>query len=269
MACKLPLGGALLLALLLTVTTTAQESLDRGLELIEQGSYRKAVNVLESALEESGGTSVPILVALSRAHNGLKNYEEAADLARRGQDLEAHPQIHALVTAELGLALARGAARQGGEDEREGELTDAVDILRETLAHSPTGDVSDTLRRRLCEIRRHAGIGSPPAADPIEIDREDPRFETPRKLHTPQPASDDRRLKREEEVVLRVVIDLDGCVVRPEVIQTTSERWSHIVLAKISEWVFRPTLVRGRPMPSYYRLTTARNPWRGPAPPVL
>ncbi len=227
--------------------------LEKGLALVRKGAHRKAVRVLTLANAEVGGQSLPALVGLSVAHNGLEEHARAYSLAKEVLDAGEDASLRAAAANELAHAIALGKV-EGEKD----ELEEAFGEVRHYLALEPVGSFSDGLRQRLCSIRWQAGLTRPGAgvSSPLEVGEE---VEKPVRVHTPPPfpeSGERRYLTKAERVMMQALIDADGCVDSIEILDATSEVWAKIVVRQAARWVFRPATRDGRAVAVNYRLTT-------------
>ncbi len=226
--------------------------LEKGLALVRKGSYKKAARVLTRVNEEAGGQSLPALVGLSAAHNGLEEHARAYTLAKEALATTEDASLRGAAATELAHAIATGNI--GGEGD---ELQEALREVRRYLALEPAGDLSDRLRQRLCSTRRLAGATpGPGASSPLEVGE---GVGKPVGIHVPQPHPEPGELgylTNSERVEMQTVIDADGCVDAIEVLKTTSDAWAQMAVRQVAHWVFRPATRDGRAVAVNYRLKT-------------
>ena len=80
----------------------------------------------------------------------------------------------------------------------------------------------------------------------------------PRKVRSPFPEYSPyaREAQVEGAVILRAVIDSEGRVRYPCVLDTDSPVFVYMLAQAVKDWRFEPALVDSRPVPVYYELTT-------------
>jgi hypothetical protein len=272
-ACVLLLG-ALLLAAELPGAAGAEPApaqqdagardLERGLRLLANARYPKAVEHLERANDAAGGRSAPALVGLARAHNDLGDPARALTLAERALAVVEDPGGRALAAAEAALAIAAGAASPDlGFEE-------ALATVRRVLAERDRSPLTDGLRIRLCTARARLDDDSPFSlavipAEPPRLLAPEAGIRKPTKIHAPAPDTGavTRRetMRATEDVSVRAVIDVDGCVTRPEIVGPAHPEWAGEVLEAVSLWAFDPARLEGVPVPVLFHITWS---WRRP-----
>jgi len=169
-------------------------------------------------------------------------YEQA--LASGGSDRAA---------ALLGLARSRF---------RRSLPAQAAAAASEAVAAAGTGPVEEPARTLLCRARAPAdltgarlspGKGKRPEIDPLKA----AQVTRPRKISTPAPVypEDDRKLRITGRVILEVIIDREGCVTHPHLLQGLTAGLDRAALSAVTNWVLAPATLDGRPVPVYYTLT--------------
>lgn len=80
----------------------------------------------------------------------------------------------------------------------------------------------------------------------------------PRKVRSPSPqyTAQAREAKIEGAVILRAVVDREGRVRYPCVLDTDSPVFVYMLAQAVKDWRFEPALVDSRPVPVYYDLST-------------
>jgi protein TonB len=97
-------------------------------------------------------------------------------------------------------------------------------------------------------------LGPPPPPGPQPFDARE--MEAPVRLEAPLPAYTEpaRRARREGDVVLEAVIDLEGRVREARVLQSLGFGLDEAALLALADWRFEPARKAGRPIPVIYRL---------------
>jgi tetratricopeptide (TPR) repeat protein len=254
--------GALCAALFAPALTAQQDEIDKlvqkGAKLVQEGDYAEAINSLNRANELAEGSSIPALVGLSMAYNGLGEPQEAVSVARQAIERADNDQFYWLALGELTLALA------ASEGESSPDLPKALAAIRQLLAETPTGTVPNRLRQRLCWARAEL-----PAASPESLGRTEETFSRdevrivegsltpPRQIYT-EPMTvtraDERRLGDSEETVIQAVIDTDGCVLGGEIVRNSNDYWTELAFATMRRNVFEPARDGDVPVKAFFTL---------------
>jgi TonB family protein len=116
---------------------------------------------------------------------------------------------------------------------------------------------SDQERIEICQKKGNAPLG-PSEAQPLEVGGNVSR---PQILHQVKPEYP--RPPASGTVVVKVVVDEDGCVRDPQVLQGVSKSHDEIAVEAIRQWVFRPATQEGKPVTVSYVLTIKTQTSRG------
>lgn len=186
------LSGALLLLPAVVAAAPAAppnpaETLKEAVRLLDDGRYKQAAETFQRADEQSGGTCGPCLLGLSRAHAGLRQFEEAAGAARRATEKLKSPDLVSQAWNQVGMALTqkrepdlagaeeafRKAADLGGKLAlvprynladvlwREKKFDESEEAARQVLQADPAGPAAKNARIVLCQAKID---GAPPPA---------------------------------------------------------------------------------------------------------
>lgn len=186
------LSGALLLLPAVVVAAPAPppnpaETLKEAVRLLDDGRFKQAAEAFQRADEQSGGTCGPCLLGLSRAHAGLRQFEEAAGTARRATEKLKSPDLVSQAWNQVGMALTqkrqpdlagaeeafRKAADLGGKLAlvsrynladvlwREKKFGESEEAARQVLTTDPAGPAAKNARIVLCQAKID---GTPPPA---------------------------------------------------------------------------------------------------------
>jgi tetratricopeptide (TPR) repeat protein len=247
-----------------TATSSGQgpsdsKDLEKGLLLLARGRYEKAIELLHRAHEASGGRSAPALIGLARAYNDEGRPERALVHAEDARALLVDdPAGEALAAVEAALAIAAGAApRASGFEE-------AIGTVRELLGTRDRSELTDGLRIRLCTARSRLDDESPFSllvlpVDPPRLLAPEAGIRKPTKIYAPAPSPGDVRQRETllmgDEITIRAVIDVDGCVVDPTVVGSDHGEWKAEVLQTVSVWTFDPARIEGVAVPVFFHLS--------------
>ncbi len=258
-------SGSLIVGLILSSTVVSAASQDKidqlvkkGAGLVQEGEYQQAVQPLEQANELAAGSSVPALVGLSMAYNGLDEPAKAAPFARQAVETADNDQFYWLALGELTLALA------ATEGDASTDLPKAFEAIRQLLLEAPTGSVPNRLRQRLCWARARL-----PEESLESLGREEEHFSrdevktvegsiTPPRQIFAEPIkvtrADERRLGEQEETVIQAVIDTDGCVLGGEIVRETNDVWTEMAYAFMRRNVYEPARENGEPVKAFFTI---------------
>lgn len=97
-------------------------------------------------------------------------------------------------------------------------------------------------------------LGPPPSPGPQPFDAR--VMEAPVRLHAPLPAYTEpaRRARRQGDVVVEAVIDLEGRVREARILESLGFGLDESALRALAEWRFEPARKGGRPIPVLYTL---------------
>ena len=163
------------------------DTLKEAVRLLDDGKFKQAAETFQRADDQSGGTCGPCLLGLSRAHAGLRQFEEAAGAARRATEKLKSPDLVSQAWNQVGMALAqkrepdlagaeeafRKAADLGGKLAlvsrynladvlwREKKFDESEESARQVLQADPTGPAAKNARIVLCQAKID---GTPPPA---------------------------------------------------------------------------------------------------------
>lgn len=267
------------------------KALKAGSERLAAGRLEKAIESFERADRLAEGQSFAALFGLAAARyrakelNLAKKAAEGASAlagsdAERGAALSLMGQIEVAAAGEdkdalaavlptfekaleikgphlptVRLALGQVLARLGNPG-------GAVGSLRELIANlPPTQDLSKSGRQLLCSIRaahpelippkRQSGTGD---EQPIEVQGE---VQKPVKVYLPDPVYpvEARESGVQGKIVIRGVIDREGCVVKLQILEG-HPMLDQAALEAFKKWVFLPATLDGNPVDVYFNLTT-------------
>lgn len=163
------------------------------------------------------------------------------------------------------LILLLGATSAAAQDEAEQARTlfkkrkysEAAALARQVFARQPDGRASDDLRFLLCEAKA-AGkdVGVPSDAEPLSVGGS---VQRPERIAgaNPQFSNRTRRAGIEGQVIVKAVIDRDGCIVDIELARGLNKYADKDVLDALRTWIFRPALKDGQPVDVFYTLTVS------------
>jgi TonB family protein len=179
-----------------------------------------------------------------------------ADLTAAG---EAYQKALASGSSDRAAALL-GLARSRF---RRSLLAQAAAAASEALAAAEHGPVEEPARTLLCRARAAADPTgarlSPGKGNPPEIYKllKGTPITRPLKISTPAPVypEDARKQRITGKVILEVIIDQEGCVTRPHLLQGLTAGLDRAALSAVANWVFAPATLFGEPVPIYYTLT--------------
>jgi len=263
---------------------TADDLLHQADQLLRAGKYDEAAAAIQRAESIAGGPCGDCLLGLGMVRTAQKRWDEALDLTRRAIPLLKSPESLARAYNQLGLALARGqgdadrlkqaeaALRQAadiggawGSVARynlaqvlflEKRYADAAKVAREQLESVGAEDsTAQPARVVLCQAR--AALPEEPAPEGAESPRKEGQVTRPAKIAGPPPVytEEARKAKVEGTVILECVVDREGCVRQPKVLQGLSNGLSEAALAALRQWVFQPATLEGKPVSVYYTLS--------------
>jgi len=157
-----------------------------------------------------------------------------------------------------------GAISATGQDEdaerartlfKKRSYSEAATLARQVFAQQPLGRNSDDLRVLLCKAKA-AGkdVGKPGESEPLPVGGGIHRPERIAGIN-PQFSNGTRRAGEEGQVMVKAVIDRDGCVVDIKLERGLNKYADRDVLHAIRTWIFRPALLDGNPVDVSYTLT--------------
>jgi TonB family protein len=161
---------------------------------------------------------------------------------------EAFRQAAGSAGAERQAALANLA-----EVERlEGHNAEALADARRSLALPLAGRMLKDPLSLLCRL-------SPPEVEKDAPLRAENSVTKPEKIVTPPPVYSEaaRKARLSGTVVIEVVIGRDGCVRDAKVLKGLELGLDRAALDAVSEWVFKPATLDGKPVKVYYTLTVS------------
>jgi TonB family protein len=179
-----------------------------------------------------------------------------ADLTAAGEAYEQALASGGSDRAAALLGLARSRFRRSLHAQ-------AAAAASEALAAAGTGPVEEPARVLLCRARAAAD----PAGARLSAGKDHPSeiynllkgapIAKPVKISTPAPIypEDARKLRITGRVILELIIDREGCVARPRVLQGLTAGLDHAALSAVANWVFAPATLFGEAVPIYYTLT--------------
>ena len=97
----------------------------------------------------------------------------------------------------------------------------------------------DTQRISLCMAKAKKPL-EPSDVAPVLFGREGPKI-----IHRPWPQS---RRGQEGRVILRVIIDEDGCVREVKILESAKKKLDAAAVEAVKQWVYLPTYVDGKPV---------------------
>ena len=132
---------------------------------------------------------------------------------------------------------------------------EAAALSRQVFAQEPHGRAADDLRVLLCEAKAAGkAVGYPAASEPLPVGGGVQRPERIAGVH-PQFSNGTRRAGDEGLVMVKAVIDRDGCVVDIQLERGLNKHADRDVLHALRTWIFRPALLDGKPVDVSYTLT--------------
>lgn len=195
------LSGALLLlpavvAAEPTPPPNPADTLKEAVRLLDDGKFKQAAETFQRADDQSGGTCGPCLLGLSRAHAGLRKFEEAAGAARRATEKLKSPDLASQAWNQLGMALTmktrpdlagaeeafRKASDLGGKLAlvsrynladilwREKKFAESEVAARQVLLADPAGPAAKNARIVLCQAKVDGA--PPPKPEELFVDEE-------------------------------------------------------------------------------------------------
>jgi TonB family protein len=188
-----------------------------------------------------------------------------ADLTAAG---EAYETALASGSADRSLALI-GLAKSRL---RRSLYPEAAEAASEALAAAGRGPAAVAARVLLCRARGTAHL--PPShlpddkASPPELLQVKRHVTKPLKIWAPAPIFTEEARKKQLTgvVILEAIIDEDGCVANAHVLQGLPAGLDRSALRAVSDWVFEPATLEGRPVRVYYSLTVSFKVKFGPPP---
>jgi TonB family protein len=178
-----------------------------------------------------------------------------ADLTAAGEAYEKALASGGSDRAAALLGLARSRFRRSLHAQ-------AAAAASEALAAAGTGPVEEPARTLLCRARAAADPTgarlSPGKGKPPEIyNLKGTPITRPLKISTPAPVytEDARKQRITGPVILEVIIDREGCVTHPHLLQGLMPGLDRAALNAVANWVFAPAMLDGQPVPVYYTLT--------------
>jgi TonB family protein len=167
----------------------------------------------------------------------------------------------------LGLILLLGATSAAAEDAAEQARTlfkkrsypQAAALARQVFAQQPDGRAADDLRVLLCKAKAAgADVGEPSESEPLPVGGGVQRPERIAGVN-PQFSNGTRRAGDEGLVMVKAVIDRDGCVVDIKLERGLNKYADRDVLRALRTWIFRPASLDGKPVDVSYTLTVSVN----------
>jgi TonB family protein len=177
-----------------------------------------------------------------------------ADLTAAG---EAYEKALASGSVQRSLALTGLATSRF----RRSLYPEAAEAASAAIAAAGGGPAAPAARVLLCLARGTANL--PPShlpddkASPPEVVHVKGHVTRPLKIWAPPPIFTDEARKRQITgvVILEAIIDQDGCVTNAHVLQGLPAGLDRSALSAVSDWVFEPATLEGRPVHVYYTLT--------------
>jgi TonB family protein len=168
----------------------------------------------------------------------------------------------------LCLIMLLGAMSAAGQDEtaeqarslfKKRKYSEAAALARQVFAQQPEGRASDDLRVLLCKAKA-AGkdVGKPGESEPLQVGGGVHRPERIAGIN-PQFSNGTRRAGQEGQVMVKALIDRDGCVVDIKLERGLNKYADKDVLHAIRTWIFRPAYSDGKPVDVHYTLTVSVN----------
>jgi TonB family protein len=162
------------------------------------------------------------------------------------------------------LIMLLGAMSAAGQDEtaerartlfKKRKYSEAAALARQVFAQQPEGRASDDLRFLLCKAKA-AGkdVGKSAESEPLPVGGSVQRPERISGIN-PQFSNRTRRAGQEGQVMVKAVIDQDGCVVDIKLERGLNKYADRDVLHALRTWIFRPALLDGKPVNVSYTLT--------------
>lgn len=164
------------------------EALEKGTQRVENWEFSVAIFDFKRAARLAGGPCGPCFLGLARAHNGLGNWEKAAEAARSSIPLLDRPDALAQAYNELGVALVGNGTENLAEAEaaflkalelgppskgmvqanladllwREKRYAESEQMARAALETVPAGPAARNARIALCQARSDGAPVTPP-----------------------------------------------------------------------------------------------------------
>jgi TonB family protein len=264
------------------------EELRQVWDLLDHKQYPAAILALERLDQLAGGRCGDCLLYLAQAHAGAGHLAETGAAARRAipllNDRERLAYAYSSLTFSLldekakpgQLAEAETAIRRALELDGEARFQqwglqalgwilfqrqhydDMVAVGREYLESHPEGPDEEMARRLVCVGRNIGNIPGPePAVATPGESAGKGEVTRPRPLYRPSPGYTDNawEARLTGTVVVRAIIDTEGCVVSSDILQSLDPELDQRVLDTLRYWAFRPASFEGRPVKVSYSLT--------------
>jgi tetratricopeptide (TPR) repeat protein len=244
---------AMMMGVLLALPAAAQDRYQEAAEALQNGMAKRAAKLFEEVAAEGGDRQAAAWIGAAGAYNALGDRDGAVNAARHVFEVTEEAVPHALARREIAVALATGKRNA----DQQGELEGAVEGLRTFLRKAPADPLADALRRGLCQALTAADLARAVGRDPVVLDGA-VGVTPPEKLHgpPPRPSKDARRrMKVRSTAVVQGLVDEDGCVSRVTRIDATEPFWAEIVERNFAQWVYRPAVQDGVPVPVLLEVT--------------
>jgi len=252
--------------------------------LVQQGEAQQAIARVQLLDQISGGRCGECQVVLAQAYLAAGDRAKAAaaaesaiaQLSDLGKQASAQASLaYALVdpqdTRGSDLSGAEGAVRRAIEQGTDPRLQswgfrtltwiliqrqhygDAVAEARDYLASNPRGALAEYAHRVLCVGRSLGAIGGPDGGTAVQ----GKGVAAARPVFHPQPTYTQRA--REDglhgKVVVQALVDTEGCLSQPRVVQGLDAAFDQHVLDTVQFWTFQPATRGGQPVPAAYTVT--------------
>lgn len=245
-----------------------REVLRKAEALVEDGEYGQAARAFEQADEMVPGPCGECLLGVGRAYIGSGDARAALQVTRMALPLLDSPALLARAQHQVGAALARS----GGDLEaaeaalkkaveldpsrepkvrpdladllvRKGETAAAVALARQSLAEAPQGRASAAMRSILCRAKATGETVVGRAGERVFRPGRD-AVQPPVELVAPQP----EQHAAGGTVLVRAVVDRDGCVQEVRVVESVQEDLDRAAVDAVKRWTFQPATHQGQPV---------------------
>jgi TonB-like protein len=261
-------------------------------KLLAEGKLQEARKELERAQTLAGGPCGECLLGIAHVQASEKQWDQALATTRAAIPLLTSSDLRALAYNQLATALVESKGSKGSAEAEEA-LRQAVGLggswgtlarynLAEVLfkaerwaeaaeaaraylnATTTAGSVSKKARIVLCHARLHLpeeGVEGKESDEPKTLSTGATNAVTrPEVIYQAPPVLDEgaRRWKGTGSVIVKAIVDEEGCVSNPQVLKKGMPLGhSESVIEMIRRWVFKPATLEGRPVKVDYVLTVS------------
>lgn len=291
--CTLLLCWMLLGAEAVRASEEFEQYLAEGREFLEKQEFKKACKAFKVANELAGGEAEEPLLGLAMAHYRLAEYQKTIDitesLARHAREKQILVNAYNLLGVSLFMRAPKDTERLEkaanalrhvidlvGGDAIEPRLSlayvlqalnrehEAAENLRAILDAKSASNLAlaDSTRIQVCRIRSSLEKFLPEGGAPTRQEREEPIYvggdvQAPEKVFFPQPQYSEaaRKDRIQGVVIVKTIINKMGCVTNINVLKGLDHDLNEQAVRAMSNWVFKPATLGGKPVAVYYNLT--------------